>query len=86
MGMQSAVRIGVIASRLGPRETSQETRTLWRARLRIPPGGKDEFLFRANNDFSDASAVAQDLLDSSQSCKMCGAEIIAVERVARLWN
>ena len=85
MGTKSAVRVAAIASKLGPEETSQKDRTLWRARLRVGTN-KDEFLFRANDDFSGASEIAQELLESSPSCKMTGAEIIALERVARIWN
>jgi len=60
-------------------------RTLWRARLRVGPN-KDEFLFRANEEFLEASEIAADILDSSPSCKVAGATIVAVERVSRLWN
>jgi hypothetical protein len=60
-------------------------RVLWKARLRIQER-KDEFLFRAGEEFSGASIIAADLLDSSPSCQMVGAVIVGIERVARLWN
>ncbi len=72
-----------------PRESNapaQEVlRVLWKARLSIQQR-KDEFLFRASEEFSEASTIATDLLGSSPSCQMVGAVIVGIERVARLWN
>ena len=65
--------------------TSFGDRVLWKARLRIQER-KDEFLFRASEEFREASTIATDLLDSSPSCQMVGAVIVGIERVARLWN
>lgn len=60
-------------------------RVLWKARLSIQQR-KDEFLFRASEEFGEASTIATDLLDSPPSCQMVGAVIVGIERVARLWN
>lgn len=86
MSTNSKPRLAAIASKLGPKDAEQAGRTLWRARLRVPPAGKDEFLFRSSDEFSEAAFCAQTLLEGSPSCKMVGAEIISLERVARLWN
>ncbi len=82
---KSGVRIQAIADKIGPGESKERIRTLWRAKLRIQ-NRKDEFLFRSTEDFSDAAKTAQTLLDGSPSCKISGAEIVSIERVARLWN
>jgi hypothetical protein len=75
-----------IEKRLGPGDPAGSMRTLWRARLKVGNNNKDEFLFRAGEEFEDAGATACVLLDSSPSCKISGATIVAVERVAKLWN
>ncbi len=82
---RTGIRMQAIADKIGPGETKVRVRTLWRAKLRIQ-NRKDEFLFRSTEDFADAAKIAQTLLDSSPSCKMSGAEIVSIERVARLWN
>lgn len=86
MTATSQARVEQVKNRLGPGEGPAGPGTLWRARLRLPPSGKDEFLFRSSEEFSDAATTAQELLETSPSCKMVGAEIIEVARVARLWN
>lgn len=65
--------------KLAPATKSEKLRTLWKASLRVGTG-KDEFLFRSTEEFTQASRVAQDLLDSSPSCQITGAVIVAVER------
>jgi hypothetical protein len=70
---------------VAPPAPSNADRVLWKARLSIQQR-KDEFLFRASEEFSEASTIATDLLDSSPSCQMVGAVIVGIERVARLWN
>ncbi len=70
---------------VAPPAPSNAGRVLWKARLSIQQR-KDEFLFRASEEFSEASTIATDLLDSSPSCQMVGAVIVGIERVARLWN
>jgi hypothetical protein len=76
-----------VTVRIGPSETTakEKSRTLWRANLRIQ-NEKQDFLFRASEDFAEASTLAQKLLDSSPSCQMVGAVIVGIERMARLWN
>ena len=86
MSTMSAARMREVTARLGPAETAEKSRTLWRARLRIGGTGKDEFLFRSSEEFTEAAGKAEELLESSPSCKVSGAQIVAVERVARLWN
>ena len=71
--------------KLGPAETKEKLRTLWKANLRIQTD-KGDFLFRSSEEFADAAVTAQRLLESSPSCRMVGAVIVGVERVARLWN
>ena len=85
MSTMSTIRMKKIAERMQPAPNDQHNLTLWRAKLRIQTAS-DDFLFRSSDEFSDAAEVAQTLLESSPSCKMVGAEIVAVERVARLWN
>jgi hypothetical protein len=85
MTATSNVRLKAIKSNLEPLPGERGMRTLWRARLRIQDQ-KDEFLFRAGDEFESAAQVATELLESSPSCKMVSAQIIAVERIARLWN
>lgn len=68
-----------------PPAQSNADRVLWKAQLSIQQR-KDEFLFRASEEFSEASTIATDLLGSSPSCQMVGAVIVGIERVARLWN
>lgn len=70
---------------VAPPAPSNADRVLWKARLSIQQR-KEEFLFRASEEFSEASTIATDLLDSSPSCQMVGAVIVGIERVARLWN
>ncbi len=65
--------------------TTAGHRVLWKARLSIQHR-KDEFLFRAGEEFAEASTIAMDLLLNSPSCKITGAVIVGIERVARLWN
>lgn len=60
-------------------------RVLWKTCLQIG-NRNDEFLFRAGEDFGAAFRIALHLLDSSASCQMEGAVIVALERIARLWN
>jgi hypothetical protein len=86
MGTKTLNRIGAVVERLGPGVTDETNRTLWRCRMRIPGGKPDEFLFKSSEEFIDASGLADQLLAESPSCKMVGATILAVERVARLWN
>ena len=81
----SKTRLRAVTSKLEPADNIDKSRTLWRAKLRIQ-NEKDEFLFRCGEEFTDAATKAQELLETSPSCKMVGAEIIAIERVARLWN
>lgn len=85
MAAISRERLKQVKERSGPAESGEDMRTLWRARLRIG-AEKDEFLFRSSEEWGEASGEAQRLLETSPSCKMVGAVIIAVERVARLWN
>lgn len=62
-----------------------QMRTLWRASLRIGTN-RESFYFREIGDFGEAAKTAQRLLEASLSARMVGAEIIAVEREAILWN
>lgn len=78
-------RRGPYRKRTAPPAQSNADRVLWKAWLSIQQR-KDEFLFRASEEFSEASTIATDLLDSSPSCQMVGAVIVGIERVARLWN
>ena len=71
--------------KVAPAAAIDTHRVLWKARLSIQQR-KDEFLFRASEEFGEASTIATDLLDSSPSCQMVGAVIVGIERVARLWN
>lgn len=66
--------------------TGGEMRTLWRCRLRVGGSGRQEFLFRETEEFSKASATAQELVRKSKGAEMSNAEIVAVEYVAYLWN
>lgn len=60
-------------------------RTLWRATMRIGTA-KEAFYFRESENFTAAAVTASRLLEESLSARMVGAEIVAVEREARLWN
>jgi hypothetical protein len=73
------------ATKLGPKDTTVKERTLWRAQLRIQTQNQ-EFLFRSTEDFDVASTTAMDLCDTSESCKMVGAELVGVTRIGHLWN
>ena len=80
------IRAKLMTAKIGPLAIEEgEQRTLWKARLRIQ-NEKQEFLFRSTDEFQLAAKTAQELLETSPSCQMVGAEIVAVERMARLWN
>jgi hypothetical protein len=66
-------------------QTKEKLRTLWKAHLKIQ-NDKSEFLFRSSEEFAEASALAQKLVESSPSCHMVGVVIVGIERVAHLWN
>jgi hypothetical protein len=66
-------------------ENDGQMRTLWRASLRIGTN-REAFYFREIADFGQAAKTAQKLLEASLSARMVGAEIVAVEREATLWN
>jgi hypothetical protein len=82
----SRTRLKAIASQLSPGDDEPtEERTLWRCILRVDLN-RDEFLFRSTDDFEQATIEALQLVDRSQSCRMTKARVVAIERVARLWN
>jgi hypothetical protein len=70
---------------LGPSGTKEKLSVLWKAKLKIQNETGD-FLFRSTEEMLDAAAAAERILQSSPSCKMVGAVIVGVERVAKLWN
>jgi hypothetical protein len=80
-------RLRIVQSRLAPAEEAdaEEGRTLWRCILRCGIE-RDEFLFRSGDKFEDAANQALHLVTLSPSCQMVKAVIVAVERVAKLWN
>ena len=86
MPREASLKVRAVVERLHDDKTVAKGRVLWRAKLFIPGGGKDEFLFRGEEEFTLAAASAQQILESRASCKMVSAQIVAVERVARLWN
>jgi hypothetical protein len=63
----------------------REPRTLWKANLRVGTA-KHDFLFRCGEEFSEASLLAEDLLQTSESTRIFGAVIVGIERVATLRN
>lgn len=71
-----------VKTRKPTEEDDDHRRTLWRARLRP----KNEFMFRETADFNQAVRTAQKLLEESRAARMIDADIVAVERVAALWN
>jgi hypothetical protein len=81
----SKTRLRVVQSKLAPEDAGEEGRTLWRCVLRIDVE-RDEFFFRAGPKFEDAANEALRLVCESASCQMVRAVIVAVERVAKLWN
>lgn len=70
---------------MAPKATNLAMGTLWKVKLRIGDEYQ-EFLFRQRDDWESAAKTAQDLVDKSAACDMVGATIVAVERVAHLWN
>jgi hypothetical protein len=70
---------------LKPEPTNGGMRTLWSATLQIADG-REDFLFREQDDFEKAAATAQKLVEGSTACRMVGAVIVEIKRVAHLWN
>jgi hypothetical protein len=68
-----------------PASAPKGASTLWQCTLRLATA-KEDFLFREKDDFALAAATAANLVDGSPACKMAGAVIIEIKRVAHLWN
>jgi len=81
--MKTSLALSVV---LDP-EVSIKLSVLWQAKLSVPGGkGNESFLFRSTEDFERAARTAEVLLQSSPGCRVSGAYITGLDRVARLWN
>jgi len=67
------------------RGAKDQLRTLWLARLRAGVNNHDMY-FRSTEEAIDATLTAQKLIDESAASNIAGAVIVAVTRIARLWN
>jgi hypothetical protein len=68
------------------RGDAEEDCTLWEATIFIPGGDEQTFYFRASEDFSLAATTANELVKDSPGCRLVGASIVEVKRIALLWN
>jgi hypothetical protein len=83
------LRVSAVLTAPDKDELPAALRTLWKAKLQFPGGRANEeqnFLFRERDDFACAAETAEKLLESHRAAEMAGAYIVAVERVAHLWN